>query len=80
MLKSKSRSRLGVKTLDALTRLKLNTSDWSDINYAGALQHWMDSSSRGRYFIGANSSQGVEEREDLVDAEALKNDLSGCGF
>jgi hypothetical protein len=74
-IKSKARNRLTIATLDALTRLKLNTIDWSIYDCTGAFQLWLDAAKGVRYFMGGHS--GTNDVPDgLVSAEQLQLDLS----
>jgi len=79
-LKVKTRSKLSIQTLDALTRLKLNTVEWRKHDLSQAFQLWLDNSERGRYFASHEKNSVEAEKCDkfIITPDALNRDLIGC--
>jgi len=75
-MKTKTRASLHIETLDALTRLKLNTAPWDQMDLGNAFDCWLKGSTRGRYFHSdAKKNHAENSNEKIVDVDALTNDL-----
>ncbi len=73
-IKTKTRNRLKIDTIDTLMRLRLNSPPWHSFDYNQAATIWLAMMRRGRYSVGQKQPEQepeeVElEKEPSVDSE-----------